>query len=286
MDEDGFTRGLQGSRVLIWGLGLMGGSLAMALQGQCGAVYGIDRDPEVLALALERGVVQRAAASAPEWLAEADVIVLAVPVRAILQILAELPGLHPGSPVVMDLGSTKQAVVSAMQTLPERFDPLGGHPMCGKEKGSLRHAEGGLYWDAPFALVRLARTSPRAAALGQELARAVGARPLWVGAAEHDRAVADISHLPYLLSSALACATPAESAALIGTGFRSTARLAGTPAEMMLDVLATNRDNVRQSLARFRAELDALDELLAQGREDELAARLRSAARHYAELVA
>src|SRR5512142_2192162 len=133
--------GLSETRVAILGLGLMGGSLALALRGRCAELIGIDPDPAVLDLASRWRLVDRLDAQPARLLPEADVVVLAAPVRAILRLLADLPAAHPGAPVVLDLGSTKGDVLRAMDGLPGRFDPIGGHPMCGKERSSLREAE-------------------------------------------------------------------------------------------------------------------------------------------------
>jgi prephenate dehydrogenase len=288
MDESGFTgKRLEDSRVVIWGLGLMGGSLAMALAGKCAERIGIDADPAVVALALERGVVERGFLSpdtAPAALVGADLLVLAVPVRAILTLLDELPVVCESSLMVMDLGSTKAQIVAAMEHLPTRFDPLGGHPMCGKEKASLQHAEANLYQQAPFALVALERTSPPARRLGEELAKAIGSCPLWIEATQHDRWVAATSHAPFLLASALAQSTPLEAAPLIGPGFRSTARLAANPAEMMLDILATNSENVRSVLRLFRDRLEIYEALLTGGALDGLAEQLAEASSRLQDL--
>ena len=258
-EEPGFfTR----ARVAILGLGLMGGSLALALRGQVAELIGIDPDAQTLALARELHLADRLSASPAGLLEYADIVVLAAPVRVILSLIEALPDLHPGAPVVLDLGSTKKEIVECMAGLPARFDPLGGHPMCGKERSSLAQAEAGLYRGAPFALVPLPRTSPRARSAAEALALAVGARPLWLDALEHDRWVAATSHLPYLLSSALAACTPLEAAPMAGPGFRSTARLAAQPPALMLDILATNRQNVLGALRRLRNRLDLVDQLL------------------------
>ena len=273
-----------GPRVVLWGLGLMGGSLAMALKGKCAGVDGIDSDPETVALARESGIIERGSTLPEQILPGADLIILAAPVRVILAQLADLPHLHPGPAVVMDLGSTKQAIMAAMESLPERFDPLGGHPMTGKEKSSLRNAEAAIYQGAPFALTALPRTSLRARQLGEALVIAIGARPLWMDAGQHDRWVAATSHLPYLLSSALARCTPEEAAPLVGPGFRSASRLAGSSTRMMSDILATNRENVREAIARFRVELDHYDALLEAGAWDEMAALMEEGVRRYQKL--
>lgn len=251
--------------IAIIGLGLMGGSLALALHGRCAHLLGIDRDPAVVAQALECQVVEAASTDLTSLLPQADLIVIAVPVRASLEILHQLPGLHPGRALLFDLGSTKSAVLRKMATLPERFDPLGCHPMCGKETGTLIHAEADLYHRAPFALVPLPRTTSRARLVALELVALVGAQPLWLDAAEHDRWVGATSHLPHLLSTALVLSTPLESAPLVGPGFRSTSRLAAGSTEMKIDILATNGPAILEALAHYRQQLDMLEEFLRRG---------------------
>ena len=250
-----FTR----QRVAIVGLGLMGGSLAMALRGKCAALFGIDPDPETLRLAEQISLVDRASADPAQLLPQADLIVLAAPVRAILTLLQDLPGFHPGNAVVIDLGSTKTQILQAMDSLPGRFDPVGGHPMCGKEKNGLENASPDIYQGARFVLSALPRTSQAARAAAEALVRAAGAQPDWADPLEHDRWVAATSHLPYLVACALALATPAEAAPLVGPGFRSTTRVAASSPRVMLDILRTNRENVLQSSSRMREQLDRLE---------------------------
>ncbi len=260
-DEPGFFA----ARVAILGLGLMGGSLALALRGRCIHLTGIDPDPYTLSLAETLHLADDLAASPGKLLAQAEVVILATPVHTILDLLVQLPGLHPGPAVVLDLGSTKSEIVRAMAALPERFDPLGGHPMCGKEQSSLAQAEAGLFRNAPFAFVPLERTSPRARLLAERLAHLLGARSLWLDAERHDRWVAATSHVPYLVANALAGATPPECAPLAGSGFRSTARLAVSPEHVMMDILTTNSDNVLSACRRMRSRLEQIEQQLAAG---------------------
>ncbi len=256
-----------------FGLGLMGGSLALALRPHCAALHACDPDARTRALALRRGVVDSVHARPQDMLPHVDLLVLAAPVRANLRFLAELPALAPRPLMLLDIGSTKRAVVQVMQALPPRFDPLGGHPMCGKETSGLAHAEAGLFRGAPFAFTPLERTSPRLKTLARALAERLGARPLWLDAETHDRWTAATSHLPYLLAAALTLATPEEAAPLVGPGFRSSTRLAGSSPAMMLDILSTNRAPVLAAIARFRAALDALENAL-RADDDALRARL------------
>jgi prephenate dehydrogenase len=288
MEEPGFTGGLETLRVAVWGLGLMGGSLAMALRGRCAAVLGIDPDPAVVAMAQERAAADCVSTDPAELLPEADVIVAAAPVRGIIAQMAALsdnPALSPRGAVVMDLGSTKTEILRAMDGLPERFDPLGGHPMCGREKSSLAHADAQLYQNAPFALAALPRTTGRARAIGEALARVVGASPLWVEAGEHDAWVAATSHVPYLLACALAQSTPEAAAALIGPGWRGEARLAGSEPRMMADIAATNGENIRAALRLVMARLEEYDFLLTTGNADLLADQFRHVAETYERIL-
>ncbi|WP_322510224.1 prephenate dehydrogenase [Anaerolinea sp.] len=260
--EEDFFRSL---RIAIVGLGLMGGSLALALRGRVRAVLGVDTHAPTRQRALEGGAVDAVSADPVDLLPQADVVVLATPVQSILHLLERLPDLHPGRAVVLDVGSTKREILAAMAHLPERFDPLGGHPMCGKEYSSFEHAEADLYQGAAFALCPLERTSVHARRVAESLAQAVGARPLWLDAETHDRWVAATSHLPYLLASALASSVPPQAAPLAGPGYRSTSRLASQSADLMLEVLASNRDHLLASLRRAQLRLD----LLAQALEAE-----------------
>jgi prephenate dehydrogenase len=266
MKEPAFTRSnlLSSSRIAIAGMGLMGGSLALALRGRCLEIIGIDPDPAALELALECGAADRVSVQPGELLPEADMIVLAAPVLAILRLLEALPNLHPGGPMVIDLGSTKRDIVRGMEQLPERFDPLGGHPMCGKETNSLRSADADLFKGRPFVFTPLERTSARARLLADELTAVLGAIPVWLDAETHDRWAAATSHAPYLIANALSSATPLEAqAVLTGSGYQSTTRIAATPPEMMSDIMTTNRENVLAALAAFRTQLDTLEAALS-----------------------
>ena len=130
--EDGFR--LQDSRIAIVGLGLMGGSLALALEGKCAALYGIDSNPATLELALAQKIVDQADSDPAKLLPQTELIILATPIQGILELLHKLPSLVKNPCIIFDLGSTKTDILQAMSMLPENFDPICGHPICGKEK--------------------------------------------------------------------------------------------------------------------------------------------------------
>ncbi len=267
---------LDKAQITVVGLGLMGGSLAGALRGTCRSVVGVTRRRETISTALGRGLIDRGTTRLADGVAHADVVVLATPVRVILQQIRELGPLLPQDCLLMDLGSTKTEIVAEMARLPERIQPLGGHPMCGKETSGLEAAEPTLYRDATFILTPLPRTSERALVLGRELARAVGSRPLVVGAERQDFLVGTLSHLPYLMACALVATADATTSAdpavweIVAGGYRDTTRVAGSNVTMMTDILLTNREEVLKALDVFQGQIAKLSQLVESGNQDHM----------------
>jgi prephenate dehydrogenase len=276
---------LSESKIAIIGLGLMGGSLAWALKGKCAALFGIDPRQATLELALSQHIVDYADCDPAKLLPEADLVILAAPVPAILNLLEQLPRFISRRCIVMDLGSSKRLIVEAMSRLPERFDPIGGHPICGKEKLSLANAERTLYYAAPFLLTPLERTTPRALSAANQIIEAIGAKVTILDAVEHDRILASTSHLPFLLSSALALATPGDVAPFVGSGFKSTSRLAGTSSSMMMGVLQTNRENVLNALHEFQNQLAEIESAMSSNDFTNLESVLNQAQHKYQTLI-
>ena len=259
----------------------MGGSLALGLRGKCAALYGIDPHLPTLELALSQHIVDYADSNPANLLPEADIVILSAPVPAILTLLELLPTFTPNPCIVMDMGSTKKLIVESMSRLPERFDPIGGHPICGKEKLSLANAERTLYYAAPFLLTPLERTSARALSAANQIIEAVGAKTSILDATEHDRILASTSHLPFLLSSALALATSNDVSSFVGPGFKSMSRLAGTPSSMMLGVLQSNRENVLNALHELQNQLAEIESALSSEDLEKLEAVLKEAQSKY-----
>jgi prephenate dehydrogenase len=251
------------SKIAIIGLGLMGGSLALGLRGKCAALYGCDPHLPTIELALSQHIVDYADSDPAKLLPEVDLVILSAPVPAILTLLEQLPTYTSNPCIVMDMGSTKRLIVESMSRLPERFDPIGGHPICGKEKLSLANAERTLYYAAPFLLTPLERTSARALSAAHQIIEALGAKASMLEATEHDRILASTSHLPFLVSSALALATPHNVTPFVGPGFKSTSRLAGTSSSMMLGVLQSNRENVLNALRGMQGQLAEIESSLS-----------------------
>ena len=281
--EDGFR--LPDANIAIIGLGLMGGSLALALKGKCAALYGIDSNLATLERALEEKVVDRAEDDPARLLPHADLVIVATPVPAIIDWLQKLPSFVQKPCIVLDLGSTKRDIVAAMSALPENFDPIGGHPICGKEKLGLENAEASIYREAPFVITVLERTTSRARQAVEQIVAAIGARPIEMTAEDHDRALSFTSHSPFLISSALALSTPVQLAPLIGTGFRSTSRLAGTPAHMTMGILESNRENILHALQAFRDALQQIESSLREENYGQLEYTLNQSRSSYQSLI-
>ncbi|MEO8028778.1 MAG: prephenate dehydrogenase [Bryobacteraceae bacterium] len=234
--------------VSIFGVGLIGGSFALALReaGFAGRIIGVS-SPRTIALAIERCVIDEGATL--EEAAKADLVFLAQPISVILETLTKLSGhLGPGT-IVTDAGSTKVEIVArAAKCLPrERF--VGGHPMAGKEVTGLSAAEAGLFRGRPWILT----DSGPAADLVRLWVERFGARPFLFTADEHDRTVAMTSHLPQFLSTALALtlADCARASEISGPGAADMLRLALSSADLWRDIAATNATNIRFAIDRY-----------------------------------
>lgn len=272
--------------IAIIGLGLMGGSLALALRGACAALLAVDQNPETIRLARKNQIVDQISNSPQDILPQADVIILATPVLTILNIIESLPEWKPEGALVIDLGSTKQAVCQALAALPSQFSAVGGHPMCGKTAFTLKNAEAKLFSGSLFALVQLDNSSESSVRLAEEITRTIGARPLWLDAETHDQWTAVTSHFPFLLATLMAAITPLEAAPLAATGWQSTTRLADSSLKMMADVLKTNRAQVLAVLDQFSSQLELVRELLEKQDFERLTQVLTSGKIQYQDILA
>lgn len=280
MDEPGFA--LRDATVAIVGLGLMGGSMALALRARksCAKIIAIDHNKATCMQALACGAVDEASDDLSA-IAQANVIVLATPVRAIIELLPRVGDLARDGAIVIDLGSTKRQITQAMENLPKRVQAVGGHPMCGKESSGFTSAEANLFRNAIFALTPLARTASTTLAFAQSLIETIGARPLVIDAERHDKIVAATSHLPYVIAAALMSTADEMSRdeellfRFAASGFRDTSRLAASDPTMMIDILLTNRTNVVKTLRQYSAQLNELTHLIERADAAELRAHLQ-----------
>jgi prephenate dehydrogenase len=267
--------------IAIVGLGLIGGSIALGIRERWSGcrVIGVDRQP-VLAHALSSGAIDRAVDTL-DRVGPVELIVLAAPVRQNVKLLTESLLQLPGSTIITDVGGTKRDIVRAAARLthPESF--VGGHPIGGGEKGGFGFARPDLFHARPW-IFTPGETSSRAALERLFLfVRGLGAKPVTLASATHDRLMAFLSHLPQLTASALmqvaGAGASADGLRLAGRGLIDTTRLAASPASVWRDICAENADAIGdaldqliQLLASVRADLrkgDAIDSLFdAAGR--------------------
>lgn len=249
-------------RIAIVGLGLIGGSIALAAR---------QRWPDVRVLAVDRAAVVDAAlemraidagSDRLELAAEAQLIVLAAPVLQNVSALRALPAHVPGPALVTDAGSTKRVMADAARTLPDRLPFVGGHPLSGAAVSGLEAARPDLFADRPWILTGSAAAPAGGVDALKQFITGIRAVPHEMDADEHDRLLAYISHLPQLAVSALMHVVGGQAGeqglALAGRGLRDTTRLASSPAPTWRDIVASNGDHIAAALDDLIAALQAL----------------------------
>ena len=273
-------------KVVVCGVGLIGGSFALALQSARATrrVVGIGRTREALEQALRQGVIDQIATDWNDALAGADLVLLGTPVGQMPAVMAALaPHLGPAT-LVTDGGSTKADVVAAARaTLGEKIGQfVPGHPIAGAEKSGVGAATADLYRDKRVVLTPLPENTPEAVARVRAAWEACGARVSQLAADEHDRVFAAVSHLPHLLAFALVHDLAGRDNAdqlfsFAAGGFRDFTRIASSHPEMWRDICVANRHALLLELDAYMAELMRTRVLLAGGDADGLEALFSTA---------
>jgi prephenate dehydrogenase len=256
-------------KVAIVGLGLIGGSIALAARQiwPTSLVIGVDRK-DVLEEAMRRHAID-VAADDLVVLAEADLVILSAPPRQNIALLADLDDNVRQPAVVTDTSGTKRAIVDAARALPPRFTFVGGHPLGGAAKSGLEHARADLFSGRPWLLTPTGDGVGAAVDKLSAFVRALGSEPHVLDARAHDRLLAYLSHLPQLTASALMQvvgeAAGDRGLALAGRGLVDTTRLASSPVEIWRDIAATNADEIGPALDALIAVLQGLRRDLTGG---------------------
>jgi prephenate dehydrogenase len=270
--------------ITIIGMGMIGASLGMAIRdaNQKEAllgptvITGYDQNRRAAGEARGRLAIDREARSLEEALRDAQLVIAAVPVQSMRDLFGQIAPLLPNGAVITDVASTKTQVLAwARELLPATVEFIGGHPMAGTERSGAAAADPNLFKGAIYCLTPSPRARQTAINLVETMVAQIHAKVYYIDAAEHDAYVAGISHLPFMLSTALAdlvSQSPGwkEMAALAATGFRDISRLASGDPAMHRDICMTNRD----ALARWLEQtaqwlLDARD-LIEEGQDDQL----------------
>jgi len=273
--------------IAIAGLGLIGGSIALAVRERWPSIriVGVDH-PAILAHAIGSGAIERAAGSIAD-IGQPDLVVLAAPVAQNIDLLRQLAArLSSQSAIVTDVGGTKRDIVAAAQALQAPFSFVGGHPIGGAERGGFGFARPDLLAGRPWILTPDEGTNVEALSRLEGFARGLGARPAILTASDHDRLMAYISHLPQLAASALMSAVGGgapEGLRLAGRGLVDTTRLASSPASVWRGIAASNRDFITEALDRLIGTLTDLRNDLQQG--DVLEKTFQDAGRWRSELM-
>lgn len=251
--------------VAVLGLGLIGGSVALAARASGASVVGFDPDPRTRAKALQAGAVQRAVEQPEQALVDAQVAVAAAPIGALAQMVRLALRLAPADCVVTDVGSTKRSLLAQLEGEPglERF--IGGHPLAGSELGGIEQARADLFQGASWCL--MPSSQPALARRLRELLQAFGARPVEMDAQTHDLVMARVSHLPHVLANVLVAQTAGfgeRERALAGGGpsFRDATRVAGASSSIWTDIYLSNADMLIGAIDEAMADLRQVAQML------------------------
>lgn len=285
-------------KTLIIGLGLIGGSLAKALRlnRQCGQIIGYDRDPGEALAGVSAGVVDVAADSLVDAVSEADLIVLAVPVKAMETVLVDIAPFISEDTLITDVGSTKANVVEAatrvFSTIPAGFVP--GHPIAGSEKSGVAAADDTLFQKHKVILTPLAESSSDAVKVLTSMWESTGAEVLVMTVDKHDEVLAATSHLPHMLAFSLVDTLAQEQDnntdifRYAAGGFRDFTRIAGSDPTMWHDICLANKDALLAQLDRYTAGLANLRAAIECGDSETMLGtftRARAAREHFSRIL-
>lgn len=268
---------MQWEKVALIGVGLLGGSMGMALKrrGLARRVHGFVRRESAIAECLETGAVDAATQEMDEAVRDADLIVLCTPLGRMKPLTeAMLPSVRPGA-IITDVGSVKTSVVDELEPLARRGGAqfIGSHPMAGSELVGVQHAREDLFEGAACVLTPTATADETAVESLKGFWSGVGGKPYLLSAALHDELVGRTSHLPHIVAAELARyvldpSWPAQQSELCATGFRDATRIASGSPEMWCDISLANRVNLIQELKGLTERLHRFQTALEKSDED------------------
>jgi prephenate dehydrogenase len=264
----------QWDTVAIVGVGLIGGSIGLALRQRqlAKTVIGIGRRQASLRVARRVGAVTHTTIDLNKGVSEAELVVLCTPVGQIVELARRAAQHCPERALITDAGSTKQSIVAALDSgLGHGCRFLGGHPLAGSEKTGAAHASGDLFEGHVAILTPTKNTRAEDFDLLEQFWQSLGSLVVKMTPEEHDQAIAVMSHLPHLAAATLVLTAPEQYYRLAGTGMLDTTRVASSDPVLWQQILGLNRDNVLSALERYGAKLAALHAALRDNNQDEIA---------------
>jgi len=259
-------------KITLIGVGLIGGSLGLALKENRSnfKIIGVDKK-EIIEKAITRGAIDEGTVNLEEGIKEADIIIIATPVKTILDILTQInPFLKKGC-LVTDTGSTKQQIVQkANKVLSEDVFFIGGHPMAGSEKYGIESAFSHLFRNKTYILTPTPKSNLGALKKISLLIKMIGAKELILDPLEHDRIVSAVSHLPQIIAVSLINAigelalrgNSSNYFKAIGEGFKDMTRIASSPYKIWEDICDTNKENILEMIQEFKNHLEVIEDKL------------------------
>ena len=259
-------------KITIIGVGLIGGSLGLALKEKNSnfKIVGIDKQ-EIIKKAIARGAIDEGTVNLEEGIKEADIVIIATPVKTILNILTQInPFLKKGC-LVTDTGSTKQQIVQkANKVLSEDVFFIGGHPMAGSEKYGIESADPCLFHNKTYILTPIHKNNLGALEKISLLIKIIGAKKLILDPLEHDRIVSAVSHLPQIIAVSLINAIGKLALRennnnyfkAVGEGFKDMTRIASSSYKMWEDICDTNQENILEMIQEFKNYLEVMEDKL------------------------
>jgi len=245
-------------KVTVIGVGLIGGSIGMALKKKriAKSVCGVGRRRSSINKALKAGAIDTGILNLETGIKGADLIIIATPVGTIKQYILKIARTHEAPCIITDAGSTKRDIVAlAQNALPAGLKFVGAHPLAGSEKRGPEHACTGLFKGSITVLTKTSRTDASSLRKVQRMWEGIGAVCKVMTPVEHDKIVAVISHLPHIVACALVNSTQAKAMGFAASGFKDTTRIASSDPVMWKDIILTNRKPILSALKKFERSL-------------------------------
>jgi len=277
-------------KITIAGVGLIGGSLALAARakGIVGEVVGFGRTEPNLRLARERGIIDAYSLDARQAASGADLLFLSVPVGSMASVVSSCAPALRADAIISDAGSVKAAVVREVEgVLPEKMSFVGAHPIAGGEQAGAAAARADLFAGSPCIITPGAKSASTAVRKIRDLWEALGMKVVEMDADSHDALLARVSHLPHVLAFALMDAVRGRSEAvakLAGASFRDLTRIAASPTEVWSDIFVANRSELNVALDEFSVAFEELRGAIASGDHAALRSLIERARQAHAKI--